>query len=124
MAKIKFVPNEITPGWWEILGYSNYLASKSGYIKNKKTGNSTVGSSAGHYLKVLVLKDGDVEPKLQYTHILVCTAFKGEPKKGEVVLHKDDNKMNVEAKNLSWGTQSKNIKDVYKSGLKDSSKWK
>jgi len=99
--------------WKPIPGFSKYLASNLGEILTLKTGNFTKGVSAGHYLKVSIFKDGSTKSKMEYVHILVCTAFHGVGPKGFVVMHKDDNKENCNATNLKWGSQSQNIQDVW-----------
>lgn len=107
-------------GWYEIPGYSKHLANRKGEIFTKKTENFTKGGRAGRYLKVSVYADGDDNASLCYAHDLVCRAFHGSPKKGQVVLHKDNNRFNNKAGNLSWGSQSENIKQVYDDGLRPS----
>lgn len=42
-------------------------------------------------------------------HQLVCEAFHGKPKDGQVVIHKDENALNNRASNLRWGTQKENL---------------
>lgn len=42
-------------------------------------------------------------------HRLVCEAFNGEPKAGEVCMHLDENAKNNLPSNLSWGTQKQNL---------------
>src|SRR5690606_34418208 len=49
--------------------------------------------------------------------------FHGLPKLKQVVLHKDNNRNNNTPNNLMWGTQSENILQVYKDGLKYSRKY-
>lgn len=99
--------------WKYIPGFKRYMASNLGEILTLKTANYTKGVSAGHYLKVSILKDGEAVSKMQYVHILICTAFHGLPKPGEVVMHLDDNKFNCKENNLKWGSQSQNIQDVW-----------
>ena len=41
--------------WKEIPGYSGYMASSNGEIKNKKTGHISKGGNAGRYLKGLCI---------------------------------------------------------------------
>lgn len=118
----EFTPKESSEykGWYEIPGYSKYLANRKGEIFTKKTENFTKGGDAGEYLKVSVYPNGSDKAELCYVHDLVCRAFNGAPSKGQVVLHKDNNKKNCKASNLRWGSQSENIKQVYKDGLKPS----
>lgn len=118
MAKYTPVESKQRRGWFEIPGYSGYLARRDGFILNKKTGHSTRGGNAGHYLKVYVKRDDRPGPTLEYSHELICLAFKGPRPEGHVVLHKDNNRFNTKAINLEWGTQSQNIKDTYTDGLR------
>ncbi len=103
--------------WKPIPGYSKYRASSCGKIKNLATGRISEGGNAGRYLKVSVLKDGEKEPHLEYLHILICKAFHGLGKDGEVVLHKNDLRHDCRSSNLKWGTQSDNVQDAYDNGL-------
>lgn len=112
------VPCNEFVGWYEIPGYSGYCANRRGEILTKKTRYTTKGGRAGRYLKVSVYPDGSALPHLQYVHILVCRAFKGLPDQGMVVLHDDDDRFNNAPTNLNWGTQSTNILDTYRTGLR------
>lgn len=103
--------------WKKIPGYSKYRASACGKIKNLSNGRISEGGNAGRYLKVSVTKDGSDEAHLEYLHILICKAFHGLGKDGEVVLHKNDLRHDCRASNLKWGTQSENIQDAYDKGL-------
>ena len=99
--------------WKYIPGFKRYMASNEGEILTLKTGNYTKGVSAGHYLKVSILKDNESVSKMQYVHILICKTFHGLGKPGQVVMHKDDDKFNCREDNLRWGSQSENIQDVW-----------
>lgn len=103
--------------WKSIPGYSGYEASSQGEIRNKETGHVTKGGVSGSYRRVSVYQSKADKPELAYVHDLVCTAFHGKGKDGQVVLHCDDNKLNCVASNLKWGTQSENIKSAYDNGL-------
>lgn len=110
-------------GWYEIPGYSRYLANEKGFILTKKTTNYTRGGNAGSYLKVKVYPDNATTPRLEHVHILICTAFHGRPNGNyKYVLHADNNKKNNKPSNLSWGSQSENIKQIYVDGIRDSKK--
>lgn len=111
-------PVSETPGWYPIPGYSGYLANKKGEILNKKTQNKTKGGNAGRYLKVSVYRDGDDVATLQYVHDLICRAFHGLPKEGQVVKHKNDKRWDNVPTNIEWGTQSSNIKETYSRGIR------
>lgn len=99
--------------WKPIPEFSSYLASSEGEILTLKTGNYTKGVSAGHYLKVSLIKDKKTVSKMEYVHILVCKTFHGLGKKGQVVMHMDDDKFNCKEDNLKWGSQSENIQMVW-----------
>lgn len=114
----KPIPSQEHPGWYEVPGYQSCCANRKGEILIKKTGHITKGGKAGRYLRVSVYPDGSDTPKLEYVHEMICRAFHEKPKEAEVVLHKDDQRFNNASNNLEWGTQSKNIQDVYKNGLR------
>ncbi len=40
---------------------------------------------------------------------LVCEAFNGQPKPGQVCMHLDENSRNNRPENLAWGTQKENL---------------
>lgn len=115
-----YIPKESKEhkGWYEIPGYAACCANRKGEILTKKTGHVSKGGNAGRYLKVSAYKDGAKVPSLVYVHDLVCRAFHGVPKAGQVVNHKDDRRDNNKPSNLEWNTQSQNIKDTYKRGLR------
>lgn len=100
--------------WKDIPGLPGYKASTAGEIRCEATGHDTKGGDAGRYLKVEVARGGGRE--LEYVHILVCTAYHGKPKEGQVVLHKDDDTKNNRPSNLKWGTQSENVQQAYDRG--------
>lgn len=111
-------PSKDHKGWYEIPGYSGCCANRKGEILTKKTGHITKGGNAGRYLKVSAYKDGRDTPSLVYVHDLVCRAFHGLGTEGRVVLHANNDRRDNTPKNLCWGTQSKNITDVYRDGLR------
>lgn len=119
MADTKLTEQQLKK-FLEIPGYSGYLAGPSGEIYTKSTGNWTLGGIAGVYRKVKVYTNGKKEPILQYAHILVCLAWYGKPKSGQVVMHKDNDCTNNKPDNLKWGTQSDNIQQMWESGARDS----
>ena len=105
-------------GFYEITGYPGYAANRKGEILNKKTGHITKGGDAGRYLRVSVYKDGAKDATLEYVHDLVCTAFHGPRPVGLKVLHGNNQRFDNRATNLEWGTQSSNIEQTYKDGLR------
>lgn len=106
--KFKPVPARRCHGYYEIQGYSGYCANALGEILNKKTRLVSKGSVSGRYYRKSVYRDGEDEPVLAYTHILVCLAFHG-PAEGRFVLHIDGDNLNIAEDNLEWGTQSRNM---------------
>lgn len=105
--------------WKTVPGYTNYECNHLGELRNKETGYVTKGGDAGRYLKTTVTSDKG-KTKLEYMHILVCSAFHGPCPEGMVVLHKDNDRFNCKPTNLKYGTQSDNIKQVYKDNLRPS----
>lgn len=106
------------PGWYHIPGYKDYRANRKGHILNVKTKHVSEGGDAGRYLKVSVYPTDSTTAKLVYVHELVCRAFHGPGRKGEVVSHENDKRWDNRPSNLKWTTQSKNIEDTYKRGLR------
>lgn len=47
--------------------------------------------------------------KTYKVHRLVCEAFNGSPKKGQVCMHVDEDSRNNVPRNLEWGTQKQNL---------------
>lgn len=104
--------------WKKIPGYTGVEASSDGEIRFIETGHCTLGGVAGEYRRVSVIVNQKTrQRRLVYVHDLVCRAFHGLPKANQVVLHKDDDKLNCKPNNVYWGTQSENIKDAHANGL-------
>jgi hypothetical protein len=103
-------------GFYTVPGYPQVLVNKKGEVFLKESEKITLGGVAGQYRRVSV-KVGEGR-KLCYVHDLVCRAFYGPPKAGEVGCHQDDDRLNNAKSNLKWETQSKNIKDTYVRGLR------
>ena len=102
----------------KVPGYSNVEAGSDGTIRFTETGTTTKGGVAGAYRRVsVVVNQKEKTRRLVYVHDLVCRAFHGKPGKDQVVLHKDNDKLNCKPDNLSWGSQSDNIKDAHAEGL-------
>jgi hypothetical protein len=114
------IPWKDDPEWVEIPGYSQYVAHSDGFIQHKRLGHRTQGGVAGRYRRVSVYPDGSSTAKLAYTHHLICRAFYGPPQPGQVVLHLDNDRLNVSASNLRWGSQQENIQQMWDDGLRSS----
>lgn len=115
MSTLKYTPVESQqhPGWYQIPGYSGYLANRDGYIFHKRLGHITQGGISDRYRKVSVYPDGELKAKLRYTHDLICRAFYGPPAPGQVVIHIDNDRLNLRAENLRWGTQQENMQMMW-----------
>lgn len=120
MSTHKPTPLKGESGWYKIPGFEGYAANRKGELLFRKTGKITQGGVAGRYRKVSVYPDGANKPKLLYTHDLICRAFHGLPKRGQVVLHKDNDRLNLKPSNLKWGTQSENIQTMWDDDLRSS----
>lgn len=80
--------------------------------KNDKDGYKTIG-----------LRDASGKKKFFRIHRLVLLAFKGAPTfEGALGLHLDDNPANNCIENLTWGTNSENVRQAIERGRKPPSK--
>ena len=52
-------------------------------------------------------------------HRLVCMAFHENPENKQTINHIDGVKSNNKLENLEWATQSENLKEAYRIGLRD-----
>lgn len=53
-----------------------------------------------------------LKKKTYKVHRLICEAFHGTPKPGQVCMHLDENSKNNSPTNLAWGTQKENLNAV------------
>jgi hypothetical protein len=119
--------DNISLEWRSIPGFSKYLVSETGLVKNiqknKIMGNFEIKTSKGTYIRVGALSD-DYKTRSVGAHQLVCLAFHGLPpqdgKKYEVN-HKDGNKHNNHYTNLEWVTRTDNLKHAHKERLRKES---
>lgn len=87
--------------WREITGSSNYEVSDSGLVRNKHTRHILAPSTNGRgVLKVILSEDGDQQSRTVAR--LVGEAFVDGYEQGDVIFHVDDDKGNVDARNLQW----------------------
>jgi len=101
-----------------INGFSNYTIDKDGTIRNIKTGRALKPSLNGRgYYFVNLYKDGKKKPIR--IHRLIAENLIPNPENLPVVRHLDDDKTNNDIKNLAWGNQSENMKDMYRNGYKN-----
>ena len=100
-----------------IEGYEDtYAVSDEGYVINILTQEiiSPWINNKG-YLCVDLHKNG--KRKHMLLHRLIAMAFVDNPYNYPIVLHLDNNKLNVKPSNLRWGTYSENNAQAIKDGL-------
>lgn len=104
--------------WSVIPGYSNYYISTKGRVWNITSGKflNPCLNSYGYLIVHLCLNE---ECKNFKIHRLMAEQFIANPYNYPVVRHLDDNKLNNDINNLSWGTQSDNLKDAVRNGKCD-----
>ena len=120
--------------WREVVGYPNYLVSSQGFVMSR--GWLTIlkpSLSNSGYFMIGLRKDGVISR--HYIHRLVATAFLEPDEARPNVDHIDRNKLNNDASNLRWCTQSENCLNrkprsgptsIYKgvTFIKTSGKWR
>ena len=67
-------------------------------------GKAFYGQDSGEGRMIFVYKN-----KTYKVHQLVCEAFNGPRKEGQVCMHLDENYKNNKPENLKWGTQKENL---------------
>lgn len=101
--------------WKDIKGFNNYQVSNLGNVRSKNWGKRGIcrnlvpkKHNRGYLFVELVSDKG--EKKAFLIHRLVAEAFIGNPNNLPQINHIDENKLNNNAENLEWCTQSENIK--------------
>lgn len=100
----------------EIIGYPNYILSKTGIVVNKTTGRrlSTPYGIANKCLVVRLWKGN--KSRMFNLYRLLGIHFRPNPENKKEVHHKDYDRMNISLNNLYWATPSENMKDAYDTG--------
>ena len=105
----------------QIKDFPNYYVSKCGKVYSKYSDKILrLSVSRGDYLKVMLYLNK--ERHMKSIHRLVAINFIPNPNNFPIVEHKDDNPSNNHVDNLEWSTQSNNIQNAFKRGLKKSPK--
>lgn len=100
--------------WKVIPGFSNYMASNKGRIKNIKTGYITLGSlDDAKYRRFTLYNDDGVKIHTK-VHILVAKAFLPNPDNLPEVNHKNKNHEDNRVENLEWVSHKKNMQHFFK----------
>ena len=109
--------------WLDVSGYEGiYQISNFGQVKNCKTGKLlNFSKTYNGYQRVKLYKKvcGKRTSQTFMVHRLVAQAFVSNPDNKPQVNHIDGNKMNNEANNLEWCTQSENLAHSVRIGLRD-----
>lgn len=101
-----------------IQGFENYSINPNGQIKNIKTGLTLKAKKSKMGYEEIQLRDSNHKSKWFLVHRLVAEYFCGGQQDGMVVNHIDGDKLNNNASNLEWVTQSENLKHAYETGLR------
>lgn len=102
--------------WKVIEGFSKYLISNTGRVKNIVELRDLKFYDSKGYFKI-ELRDDNNERKKVFVHRLVALNFIPNPSNKPQVNHIDGDKNNNNIENLEWCTQSENMKHAFKTGL-------
>ncbi len=93
--------------------FDNYEASNLGNVRNKKTKRIRKVVNSFGYNRLCLCVNG--KTFMYFAHRLVAETF--IKKTGDVVNHKDGNKMNNNIGNLEWCSHKENTIHMYRSGI-------
>lgn len=60
----------------------------------------------------------ELDGRARSIHSLVCEAFNGPPKPGQVCRHLNDDKPDIRPENLAWGSHADNTADAMRNGCR------
>jgi len=95
-------------------GSDDLLISNMGRLKNNHGILLQTQAKEGSYRSVYLKSEAGI--KSERTHRLVLMAFDRQPRKGEVARHLNGVISDNRLSNLSWGTQSQNMRDKIEHG--------
>lgn len=96
--------------WKVIEGFSKYMVSTEGRVRNSVSNHLMVGSTAGRkYRAVLLRPDSGGKAMTRYVHRLVAEAFIPNPDGLAEVDHVNADRFDNRACNLQWMTRQENI---------------
>ena len=102
--------------WKDIKDYEGlYQASNLGRIKSKHKILKQILRKDGYYF-VNLSKNGKIKPIK--VHRIIAQTFVNNKNDYNIINHIDGNKQNNKVSNLEWCTQSHNIKEAYRMGVK------
>ena len=103
--------------WKSLHGYSKYLFSCNGDVKNIKS-NKFLNGSIKEYKTIRIYPDDiSQKPKNCRLHIIIAQLFCENPDNKDIVDHIDSNKMNNCYTNLRWVTIRENAQFAVEAGL-------
>lgn len=102
--------------WRTVPGFDNYLCSRTGFVKNKKTGRILKPADDSDGYPKVTLTNSLKKKHCIAVHRVVATTYLWNKDKPQVN-HKDGNKHNNCVENLEWVTNKENIAHAIRTGL-------
>ena len=102
----------------EIPGFEDYKINESGIVINKNGHVMRTAVNNSGYLRTTLKIPETNNRKNVSIHRLVAETFIPNPDNLPVVMHKDNDPLNIHISNLQWGTQSDNIQQSFDDGRK------
>jgi hypothetical protein len=103
--------------WKDVIGFEDrYSISEYGDVYNKELNLMMKPYISNKGYKVVDLSKNGKKYKF-LIHRLVAIHFVPNPENYPIVLHKDNNKLNIHYSNLKWGTYSENNAQAIADGL-------